>query len=106
MGKDYHQFSSRPGQDAHDLVVGVLHALPPQNGIPGFQRATFMCTGNRDKLYDDERELIEDAGRQATISNMNCPITAHEAIVLPGGKIMVVSCSVLIAWCLRLVVDG
>ena len=41
-GVHYHQFSGS-GTDAEGFLCnGILHPLPPQNGIPGWQRFTMM----------------------------------------------------------------
>ncbi|MCJ1248428.1 hypothetical protein MMC30_005646 [Trapelia coarctata] len=87
-GKDYLQFSSCDKKDPHDIVTGILHALPYQHGIPGFQRATWMTVPPSHR-YEDEKELMEDAANQIAVMDITGDITAYEGIVLPGAKIMV-----------------
>lgn len=66
------------GGEGHDATEdfyaqGWLNALPPQQGIPGWQRMTMM------KYFEDPdtREIDRDA------------LWAYEGVVLPGGQIMV-----------------
>ena len=72
------------------MITGVLHALPVQYDFPGFQRATWMAAPPSHR-YTDETELMEDAINQIAVMDITGDITAYEGIVLPGGKIMVVS---------------
>ena len=61
------------GYDAYEefCASGWLNPLPPQHGVPGWQRMTMM------KYYEDEHgEKDLDA------------LWAYEGVVLPGGQIM------------------
>ncbi len=62
------------GQDVTEkfLASGWLKALPPQEGIPGWQRLTMM------KYFEDEDGSIDHQG-----------LWAYEGVVLPGGQIVV-----------------
>lgn len=56
-------------KDAH--FFGRMHAIPPQGGIPGFQRITFL------KFFHWDGEYNPDS------------IWAYEGCVLPGNQIIV-----------------
>jgi hypothetical protein len=53
------------------MALGWLNSLPPQQGIPGWQRITFMKHFNED-LNDP----------------MDDNLWAYEGVVLPGGRII------------------
>jgi hypothetical protein len=61
------------GEDLEDEynALGWLNALPPQAGIPGWQRITFM------KHFMDDFEQPEQDN-----------LWAYEGVVLPGGRII------------------
>lgn len=61
------------GEDLKDtfFATGWLNPLPPQCGIPGWQRITFMKHFEKDLDYIDEDNLW-----------------AYEGVVLPGGRII------------------
>jgi hypothetical protein len=61
------------GEDLEDdyMALGWLNPLPPQAGIPGWQRITFMKHFN-----EDLNDLMEDN------------LWAYEGVVLPGGRII------------------
>ncbi|KAL5389947.1 hypothetical protein DPSP01_002006 [Paraphaeosphaeria sporulosa] len=61
------------GEDLEDLYFasGWLNALPPQAGIPGWQRITMM------KHFEDDIAAVQDDN-----------LWAYEGVVLPGGKII------------------
>jgi len=87
-GIDYHQFSSYPAHGTcHQLAAGVLHPLEPQQGIPGFQRITWMGTPENGN-YLDESEFLQKAGTKGTMHEMRGKMIGYEGCVLPGGKIM------------------
>lgn len=52
-------------------AIGWLNALPPQQGIPGWQRITFM------KHFMDDVDQVEQDN-----------LWAYEGVVLPGGRII------------------
>jgi hypothetical protein len=61
--------TSRGLRPAH--FYGRIHALPPQGGIPGFQRISFI------KLFHQDGEFDPDS------------MWAYEGCVLPGNRIIV-----------------
>jgi hypothetical protein len=68
----YH-FTGHGNDDAEDFEMeGWLNPLPPQNGIPGWQRVTMM------KFFREQDDTI-DMGA----------LWAYEGIMIPGGKIMI-----------------
>lgn len=58
----------------HYHLHGRLHALPPQQGIPGFQRVTML----KYMAYTDRRN-----------GEMLTKIWAYEGLVSPGGTFIV-----------------
>jgi hypothetical protein len=52
-------------------AIGWLNPLPPQHGIPGWQRITFM------KHFMDDFDQVEQDN-----------LWAYEGVVLPGGRII------------------
>ena len=64
---------SGAGYDSDEkfYVSGWINPLHPQNGIPGWQRITFM------KHYDE-----------LAYTNLD-DLWAHEGVILPGGRIMI-----------------
>lgn len=66
------QFEGK-GEDLDDeyMALGWLNILPPQGGIPGWQRITFMK-----HFTQDYNNLNEDN------------LWAYEGVVLPGGRII------------------
>jgi hypothetical protein len=62
------------GMDAHKYhLYGKVHAIPPQQGMPGFQRITMM------------KYLADSEGRYGT---GRTAYWAYEGCVLPGNQIM------------------
>lgn len=61
------------GEDLDDdfNAIGWLNPLPPQEGIPGWQRITFMK-----HFMEDLDEVDQDN------------LWAYEGVVLPGGRII------------------
>jgi hypothetical protein len=53
------------------MALGWLNTLPPQGGIPGWQRITFMKHFTQDYDHPNEDNLW-----------------AYEGVVLPGGRII------------------
>jgi hypothetical protein len=53
------------------MALGWLNPLPPQGGIPGWQRITFMKHFSQDYEHPNEDNLW-----------------AYEGVVLPGGRII------------------
>lgn len=91
---DYLQFSGT-GIDADPFFcTGIIHALPPQQGIPGFQRITMMkifpldmpsapswqpaSTSSSDDIFSNSMASIFPA-----VIDESC--WAYEGVVLPGG---------------------
>ncbi|CAG5156861.1 uncharacterized protein ALTATR162_LOCUS4654 [Alternaria atra] len=66
------QFEGK-GEDLEDkyMALGWLNTLPPQGGIPGWQRITFMKHFTQDYDHPNEDNLW-----------------AYEGVVLPGGRII------------------
>ncbi|KAG9186825.1 hypothetical protein G6011_09933 [Alternaria panax] len=66
------QFEGK-GEDLDDeyMALGWLNALPPQGGIPGWQRISFMKHFTQDYDHPNEDNLW-----------------AYEGVVLPGGRII------------------
>jgi hypothetical protein len=66
------QFEGK-GEDLEDeyMALGWLNPLPPQGGIPGWQRITFMKHFTEDYENPNEDNLW-----------------AYEGVVLPGGRII------------------
>lgn len=89
-GHNYLQFSGS-GADALSFhCTGILHPLPPQHGIPGWQRITMMkyfdpisATGSPNGLThtDTGFELDNDI-------SLNDGCWAYEGVVLPGGMVI------------------
>ena len=52
-------------------AIGWINALPPQAGIPGWQRITFM------KHFMDDFDQVEQDN-----------LWAYEGVVLPGGRMI------------------
>jgi hypothetical protein len=69
-GLRYFYGSSQDGRLAH--FFGIVHAIPTQHGIPGFQRITLM------KFFPDKQGQY-DSGE----------VWGYEGCVLPGGSIIV-----------------
>ncbi|KAM3086817.1 hypothetical protein ACMFMF_000755 [Clarireedia jacksonii] len=69
-GVKYFYGSSQDSREAH--FYGVVHGIPTQHGIPGFQRVTMM------KFFPDHNGHY-DPGQ----------VWAYEGCVLPGGSIIV-----------------
>ncbi len=61
------------GQDIEEVfnAAGWLNPLPPQSGVPGWQRMTMM------KYFEDEDGTLDTGG-----------LWAYEGVVLPGGQII------------------
>jgi hypothetical protein len=61
------------GFDEEDFhASGWLNPLPPQRGVPGWQRLTMM------KYFRDDHGLVDDS-----------VLWAYEGVVLPGGQVIV-----------------
>ena len=110
-GVDYHQFRGKSHEFRNFYCAGNLHALPPQKGIPGFQRISFLLWSTNvyrwlpqiasetqparddmyDSFFDDCSPLIEQYLKILSQPDRSNLPYAYEGIVLPGGKIMVVS---------------
>ena len=57
--------------------MGWLNPLPPQQGIPGWQRMTMM------------KYFVEDEDTTSPYAALNDSLWAYEGVVLPGGMIIV-----------------
>ncbi len=108
--RDYFHFTGT-GVDADPYSCsGIIHALPPQSGIPGWQRITMMkvfgseiqsapssqpaSTSLPDNPFDNNSN--NNTGPSAALTGANdVPVVvdescwAYEGVVLPGGMIMV-----------------
>ena len=114
-GIDYHQFRGAGCDRKKFHCAGNLHALPPQKGIPGFQRISFIKWGlncyqsipvsmstpypakdaNHDSFFDNFSPLVEkylkNHCQQGADVKIDFGIWAYEGIALPSRKIMVIS---------------
>ena len=96
-GVNYMHFRGRGRDDEDFWCSGMLHALPSQNGVIGWQRITFMkhfdCNGEIrtstlvPNIAYNGPELLDDIDRRTWIVPHDC--WAFEGVVLPGGKIIV-----------------
>ena len=100
-GRDYLMFNGS-GHDAEDFhCLGNIHALPPQFGIPGWQRITMMkyfgpapaspsssapSSPNPFSGAPDDIHFGEGLEWDSTGVDDGC--WAYEGVVLPGGKII------------------
>ena len=101
-GLNYLRFSGL-GVDAEPfLCSGVVHPIPPQEGIPGWQRVSMMKYFGGDKprkrgsqfyhktsnlsagLRGDDIDFVDDDD-----VDINGSCWCYEGVVLPGGMIMV-----------------
>lgn len=103
--RDYIQFAGTRHKDEVSNCSGVIHAIPPQHGIPGWQRITMMTKPAR--YYSDDTNLQHIPDSQFTqpsaasgkgfmlysegdtkdrIVDETC--WAYEGVVLPGGMVM------------------
>ena len=73
-GRDFLPFQGSTDGRELDVFQGVLHDLPDQSGMPGFQRVTFV---SHDSFSGDLADL--------EIPNYEC----HEGVVLPGGHMII-----------------
>ena len=77
-GRDFLPFRASTDRQSSSGMCGVLHDLPCQSGIPGFQRLTFLS-------YDKSGvDSLEDL---ATLEDGD--FTCNEGIVLPGGHMII-----------------
>jgi hypothetical protein len=101
-GIDYHQFialnnRADPGYDDPWNCIGHVHPLPMQEGIPGFQRVTMVKwpadqhNTIKKPQYDAATELLRQASLATDIRDLDIEMWAYEGIVLPGGRLMLVS---------------
>jgi hypothetical protein len=88
---NYLQFTGY-GNDAERFQCsGIVHPLPPQHGIPGWQRVTLMKYF--DPLSSGPRDLATSPTSGDGIAfdddvGINSGCWAYEGVVLPGGMIM------------------
>ena len=102
-GRDYLLFTGS-GHDAESFHCnGIIHALPPQQGIPGFQRITLMkyfdpnsyspsssSPSSPDPFsggFDDAGDGTGDGFRWDE-ADVDDGCWAYEGVVLPGGKVI------------------
>ena len=89
-GRDFLQFTGSMTRDFNspgwpDGICGILHDLPDQAGVPGFQRISFM----RLELNEPSTQ-----GKAATMVYQNHANSHHsdsfcfEGVVLPGGHMI------------------
>lgn len=107
-GIDYLQFSGT-GIDADPyFCTGIIHALPPQHGIPGFQRITMMkimppdMSSTPSTTSDPFLSSSDNAGGGGGVhplpggldvtgilsAELDESCWAYEGVVLPGGMII------------------
>ena len=86
-GQHYHQFCGKGSGYAEFICKGILHPLPPQQGIPGWQRITFvqyLALGNGLR-----GQFPPDYPPRVTYDwDIDICSWSFEGVVLPGGKIM------------------
>ena len=91
---DYLQFSGT-GIDADPFFcTGIIHALPPQQGIPGFQRITLMKIFSLDmpstpslqpSSASSSNDMFSDSAASTVPAVIDESCWAYEGVVLPGG---------------------
>lgn len=94
-GVNYLQFAGS-GNDAERFQCsGIVHPLPPQHGIPGWQRVTIMkffdpiSSSSAGGMGGSTTPLTNDDGFELDNDvNINNGCWAYEGVVLPGGMIM------------------
>ena len=103
--RDYIQFSGMSRNTEAFNCSGVIHAIPPQHGIPGWQRITMMKKLTRyyptttklkdipDSQFTQPKDasgkgfwLYSEGDVEDRIVDKTC--WAYEGVVLPGGMIM------------------
>lgn len=80
QGRDFPPFIGTGVDDRPFRCSGILHSLPKVQGIPGWQRITFIkyfTSANPVSLTDPFYDIHEDS-----------PHWAYEGVVLPGGHMM------------------
>ena len=93
-GVDYMHFRGNGNDEESFFCMGMLHPLPPQNGIIGWQRITFIkaFSPNDEPVELSVLEVKEKVNDQyVTVKKIPYPENcyAFEGVVLPGGKTMV-----------------
>lgn len=87
-GHNYLQFSGL-GADALPFhCTGILHPLPPQHEIPGWQRITMMKYFDPISPNNSPAILPNNGFHLAEDVSINDGCWAYEGVVLPGGMIM------------------
>lgn len=100
--RDYIQFAGTRHKDEISNCSGVIHAIPPQHGIPGWQRVTMMTklaryspvvTNLPDYQFTQPKAasgkgfmLYSEGDTEDRIVDETC--WAYEGVILPGGMIM------------------
>lgn len=86
--RDYFQFSGT-GVDADPYFCsGIIHALPPQRGIPGWQRITMMKIFGPDISSAPSSQPASASSASTVPAAVDESCWAYEGVVLPGGMIM------------------
>ena len=85
-GKDYLPFSgSISDLSGYQGISGILHNLPDQSGIPGFQRISFMKYAiNIPKQQDEVTPWASEDHHDQIDEDYYC----YQGVVLPGGHII------------------
>lgn len=98
--RDYLQFTGIGMNDEPFHCYGIIHAVPPQQGIPGWQRITMMkifdessnalSSGSATSIFGDrfsssESQTFEHHGGNVVVDDY---CWAYEGVVLPGGKLI------------------
>ena len=102
LGKDFLVFSGS-GVDRDPFICkGVVHPLPPQNGIPGWQRITLLkyfkpvstpgfTPVNEDPFGQAPEDEHFDWANEDNLDHVEIDLMntwAYEGVVLPGGHMM------------------
>ena len=69
----------------HHGMSGILHDLPDQSGIPGFQRVSFMTYElGKPAIRDEAASMVHDH----CVSQVDDTFICYEGVVLPGSHII------------------
>ncbi len=92
-GRDYLKFIDVGRNELSFRCLGIIHALPPQPGVPGRQRITFMKRHEPDPS-NSPIPLNPATAEADQFYNIRAHSRhwAYEGVVLPGGMIMLGRC--------------
>lgn len=81
-------FQAKGMDEESFLASGHVSTLPPQQGIPGWQRFTMMKYFCPEEIEDpDQYDQVDIADAAAQLGDDG--LWAYEGVVLPGGNIVV-----------------